>query len=415
VRRVGSDTDYSYGDIGREIIKAYVLELAEWKYLPLYKHPARYKPLGPKQFIQQILVPEIAVMLIVQRLRLRLRQQVSNSIPFTNDGIGGDMTEEEYILGQKVRRESIAYGRVAYGDMDSELGSGIILAWSKGQKRRKGELEVCRPRKVKVKPRAKENGKDKDKVGGTHKPEAGMQKRAGNSRGEEVVDLTEEPGDQGSQTDDKVGAEAEVLDLTDNVRDSDDDDDNDESDVELVPASPPSGAEARERQQRSGSSTISPPSRSLIPSANQLSKSDQRTSSPSTNCQKSSKIRTSSSISSESEASDSHSISHQESGDEIVVLKPLPKLDTEDQKNKKRGHYLPPSSSPGPPSSQKRSRHSHNPTPKPKPKPSSTDRMKHTPTEIKGRKSVSLSQDSFAELDFDIPSQDLERLDAIMA
>jgi hypothetical protein len=332
------------------------------------------------------------------------------------------MTEEEYILGQKVRRESIAYGRVAYGDMDSELGSGVILAWSKGQKKRKGELEVSRPRKVKVKPRAKkkekENDKDKDKGDLKFKQkgvEIDTEKRMGKSTGKEVVDLTEEPGDERSQADDMVEDEAEVLDLTDDVKDRDIDDDNDDSDVELVPASPPSGAKTRERQQRSGSSTVSPPHRSLSSSANQPSKSDQRTSPPSTNCRNPSKIRTSSSIWSESEASDSHSISHQESGDEIVVLKPLPKLGTKDQQKKKRGHDLPPSSSPGPPSSQKRSRYSHNPTPKPEPKPSSTDRMKLTPTKINGRKSVSLSQDSFAELDFDIPSQDLERLDAIMA
>jgi hypothetical protein len=146
------------------LIRAYLFELVEWNYLPLYKIIPRYKPLGPNEYIAKILIPEVATMLIQARSGYMPNAGV-------NESTATSLEDDHYTEAQKVRLQSIAYGTVAYGNMDSEMGNDIILDWDRGKERRKEEVE-----KIRGLP-AKKLGKRKLKPARIS-----------------IVDLTEEPG-----------------------------------------------------------------------------------------------------------------------------------------------------------------------------------------------------------------------------
>jgi hypothetical protein len=124
------------------LIQAYLFELVEWNYLPLYKIIPRYKPLGPNEFIAKVLIAEVATMLIQARSGYMPNADV-NEITATS------LEDDHYTEAQKVRLQSIAYGTVAYGNMDSEMGNDIILDWDRGKERRKEEVEKIRGLPVK--------------------------------------------------------------------------------------------------------------------------------------------------------------------------------------------------------------------------------------------------------------------------
>jgi len=132
------NADFSYGDVGSEIIKAYIYELTEWEYLPLFDHPTRYKPLGPQEFVTKILVPETVIMLI------QLRQIHSNQ------GVEPEGTaileDEAYTKAQEIRKKSMVYGKVAYYDMDSEVPGEIIGDWHRASAVEARRNEVARMR-----------------------------------------------------------------------------------------------------------------------------------------------------------------------------------------------------------------------------------------------------------------------------
>jgi hypothetical protein len=248
----------SYGDIGREIIKAYIFELVEWKYLPLFKHPSRYKPLGPKQFASQILVPEIAVMLIRHR---------SGLIPSSAGKVSSEQEEQEeeeeaYTKAQRIRKESMQYGRLAFGEMDSGRGADIILEWTKGRSGRKEELELLRPKKGKGRERVKEKEKEDDKGTGKGKDKEkgkGMGRGKQASKGIEVrdkssvsiVDLTEDAEPIVSPQ--VVPAEEEEVDELDS-----------ESDIELVPSPVPAESKLKNKPDAESVSSHSSPVERLV-------------------------------------------------------------------------------------------------------------------------------------------------------
>jgi hypothetical protein len=122
---------FSYGDLGRELIKTYLLELVDWGYLPLYEVETRYKPLGPKPYLARVLIPEVATMMIQSRLDYSPADDYN-------------IEDESYSQAQKIRKKSMTYGRTAYGSMDSDLGSEIMLSWNRGVKHRKTEVEKIR-------------------------------------------------------------------------------------------------------------------------------------------------------------------------------------------------------------------------------------------------------------------------------
>lgn len=121
----------SYGDLGRELIKTYLLELVDWGHLPLFEIQNRYKPLGAKPFLARVLIPEVATMLIQSRLEY---------LPANDSNIEDD----SYTQAQRIRKKSMAYGRTAFGNMDSDLGSDIMLEWNRGVKNRRTEMEKMR-------------------------------------------------------------------------------------------------------------------------------------------------------------------------------------------------------------------------------------------------------------------------------
>jgi hypothetical protein len=124
------------------LIQAYLFELVEWNYLPLYKIIPRYKPLGPNEFIAKVLIAEVATMLIQARSGYMPNADV-------NESTATSLEDDHYTEAQKVRLQSIAYGTVAYGNMDSEMGNDIILDWDRGKERRKEEVEKIRGLPVK--------------------------------------------------------------------------------------------------------------------------------------------------------------------------------------------------------------------------------------------------------------------------
>jgi hypothetical protein len=170
--------DSSYGDVGSEIIKAYIYELDEWEYLPLFDYPTRYKPLGPQGFVTKVLVPEIAIMLI--QLHQGLEPEV-NTI----------LEDEAYTNAQEIRKKSMVYGKVAYYDMDSQIPGEIIMEWHNTAAVEARRNEVDRMR-----------GKNK-RVEAT------------------VVDLTEEDQDQGNDLEDLSGSNQSVKIYENELDDSD--------------------------------------------------------------------------------------------------------------------------------------------------------------------------------------------------
>jgi len=111
--------------------------------------------------------------------------------------------EEAYTKAQKIRKESMQYGRLAFGEMDSGRGADIILEWTKARSGRKEELEFFRPKKVKGRGRVKEKENDK----GTDKGKGnGKERENGKGKGKQaskgigvqdkssvsIVDLTED-------------------------------------------------------------------------------------------------------------------------------------------------------------------------------------------------------------------------------
>jgi hypothetical protein len=136
--------DSSYGDVGSEIIKAFIYELDEWEYLPLFDHPTRYKPLGPQGFVTKVLVPEIAIMLIQLRL-IQLHEGV--------EPVGNTILEDEsYTKAQEIRKKSMVYGKVAYYDMDSQIPGEIIMEWHNAAavESRRNEVDRMRGKKRRV-------------------------------------------------------------------------------------------------------------------------------------------------------------------------------------------------------------------------------------------------------------------------
>jgi hypothetical protein len=136
--------DSSYGDVGSEIIKAFIYELDEWEYLPLFDHTTRYKPLGPQGFVTQVLVPEIAIML-VQLRQIQLHQGVEPE--------GTAILEDEsYTKAQELRKKSMVYGKVAYYDMDSQVPGEIIMEWHNAAavEARRNEVDRMRGKKRRV-------------------------------------------------------------------------------------------------------------------------------------------------------------------------------------------------------------------------------------------------------------------------
>jgi len=137
----GTKADVSYGDVGSEIIKAYIYELTEWEYLPLFDYPTRYKPLGPQEFVTKVLIPEVVIMLI------QLRQIHSNQ------GVEPEGTaileDESYTKAQEIRKKSMVYGKVAYYDMDSEVPGEIIGDWHRASavEARRNEVDRMRGKK----------------------------------------------------------------------------------------------------------------------------------------------------------------------------------------------------------------------------------------------------------------------------
>jgi hypothetical protein len=131
--------DSSYGDVGSEIIKAFIYELDEWEYLPLFDHPTRYKPLGPQGFVTKVLVPEIAIMLI--QLRPGIEPE-GNTI----------LEDEAYTKAQEIRKKSLVYGKVAYYDMDSQVPGEIIMEWHNAAavEARRNEVDRMRGKKRRV-------------------------------------------------------------------------------------------------------------------------------------------------------------------------------------------------------------------------------------------------------------------------
>jgi hypothetical protein len=137
--------DSSYGDVGSEIIKAFIYELDEWEYLPLFDHPTRYKPLGPQGFVTKVLVPEIAIMLIQLR-QIQLHEGV--------EPVGTAILEDEaYTKAQEIRKKSMVYGKVAYYDMDSQIPGEIIMEWHNAAavEARRNEVDRRRGKKRRAK------------------------------------------------------------------------------------------------------------------------------------------------------------------------------------------------------------------------------------------------------------------------
>jgi hypothetical protein len=167
-RSRSTSTDFSYGDVGSEIVKAYIYELDEWEYLPLFDHPTRYKPLGPQGFVTKVLVPEIAIMLI----QLRLIQ--------SNQGVepeGNTILEDEaYTKAQEIRKKSMVYGKVAYYDMDSQIPGEIIMEWHNAAavEARRNEVDRMRGKKrqleatiVDLTEEDQDKGNDMEDLGGS--------------------------------------------------------------------------------------------------------------------------------------------------------------------------------------------------------------------------------------------------------
>lgn len=194
--------------------------MVEWRYLPLFKYPSRYKPLGPKQFVSQVLVPEIAVMLIRHRMGLLPSSSEKEAEAERSKPSERSESEEEeaYTRAQRVRKESFQYGRVAYGDMDS-VGGAIILEWTKDAVKRKAELECVRRKKGKVKVMGGEID-DREKV----KEKQGTDVIETRSKSSvSIVDLTEDV---------ELGASSQITVSSDGI----DELDNSESDIEMVPS-----------------------------------------------------------------------------------------------------------------------------------------------------------------------------------
>jgi len=55
-----------------------------------------------------------------------------------------NIENESYTQAQRIRKKSMAYGRTAFGNMDSDLGSDIMLEWNRGVKNRRTEMEKIR-------------------------------------------------------------------------------------------------------------------------------------------------------------------------------------------------------------------------------------------------------------------------------
>ena len=169
---------FSYGDVGSEIIKAYIYELDEWEYLPLFDHPTRYKPLGPQGFVTKVLVPEISIMLI--QLHQGMKPE-GNTI----------LEDESYTKAQEIRKKSMVYGKVAYYDMDSQVPGEIMMEWHNAAAVEARRNEVGRMR--------------------------GKKRRAQAT----IVDLTEEDQDKGNDLEDLGGSSQAVRVYKDELEDSD--------------------------------------------------------------------------------------------------------------------------------------------------------------------------------------------------
>lgn len=96
---------------------------------------SRYKPLGPKEFVTKVLIPEISIMLI----------QHDQGYQPEGDTI---LEEESYTKAQETRKKSMIYGKLAYYEMDSDVPSDVILDWHSVAvlKARKEELDTMRGR-----------------------------------------------------------------------------------------------------------------------------------------------------------------------------------------------------------------------------------------------------------------------------
>jgi len=294
--------DYSYGDVGSEIIKAYISELEEWEYLPLFEHPTRYKPLGPQEFVTKVLVPEIVLMLI------QLRQGIQSE----GDTI---LEDEAYTQSQEIRKKSMVYGKVAYYDMDSQIPGEIIMEWHQAAAVEVRRNEVDRIRGRKKRPKAT------------------------------IVDLTEEDQDKGNDLED-LGGNSQPVQVFD--------DELDESDIETIK---PSQASYTSVSRRSTQQTVE---RSPAPGSPVRGESE--TSEPAT---ARNRKRAQSESQSESETPSSSQLSQSSSTTSSSGRGRCRK--------KKRGEILAGTES----------------------------------------QSVSMSQDSFG--DFEFPSQDVARLDALVA
>lgn len=55
-----------------------------------------------------------------------------------------NIEDDSYTQAQRIRKKSMAYGRTAFGNMDSDLGSEIMLKWNRGVKNRRAEMEKMR-------------------------------------------------------------------------------------------------------------------------------------------------------------------------------------------------------------------------------------------------------------------------------
>jgi len=123
---------FSYGQIGSELIKWHFQNMLDWGYSsPLQHDNPSCSPLAPREFIARVLVPEAAVLLIMDD---------QGWTPSPSSDVSWN---EAYARAAVVRTESVEYGKVKFRGLGGEADK-IFKEWSRSVDERRGWIEKSR-------------------------------------------------------------------------------------------------------------------------------------------------------------------------------------------------------------------------------------------------------------------------------